>query len=87
MSDLVMNNTASVAQSVGCDPNSMDCLRETPLEILMNASVTLARKLRPPLGELVFIPSYDGDYIPGRPSELLRIGHFVKGSPFFLLSK
>ena len=85
MSDLVASNTATVAKSVGCtqdDPDSqatLNCLRNTPLENLMDISVSLARQLRPPFGELAFYPSYDDDYIPDRPSVLLRKGAFVKG--------
>ena len=86
MSNLVAENTANVAKSVGCtdDPDSqatLECLRETPLKDLMNTSVELARKLRPPFGELAFYPSYDGDYITERPSVSLRRGAFVRGIP------
>ncbi|KAL8706320.1 MAG: hypothetical protein Q9201_000639 [Fulgogasparrea decipioides] len=85
-SDLVASNTATVAKSVGCtdDPDSratLECLRATPLELLREVSVSLSRQLRPPFGELSFYPSYDGDYIPDRPSVLLRKGSFVKGIP------
>ena len=84
MSNLVASNTATVARSVGCteDEHSqemIDCLRNVPLERLMNVSVALARHQRPPFGELAFLPSYDGDYIPDRPSVLLRKGAFAKG--------
>lgn len=98
MSSLVADNTATVAESVGCteverrtfgadlriQDNSqaiLDCLREVPLESLMDTSVAIARQLRPPFGELAFYPSYDGDYISDRPSVLLRKGAFVKGIP------
>lgn len=86
MSDLVAENTATVAKSVGCtdDPDSqatLKCLRNIPLKDLMDTSVELARNLRPPFGELAFYPSYDGDYITDRPSVLLRKGAFVKGIP------
>lgn len=84
MSNLVASNTATVARSVGCtgDPDSqttVHCLRNIPLETLMDVSVAFARQTRPPFGELAFYPSYDGDYIPNRPSLLLRKGAFVKG--------
>lgn len=85
MSDLVAENTATVAKSVGCtqdDPDSqatLNCLRNIPVQKLMDVSVSLARQIRPPFGELAFYPSYDGDYIPERPSVLLRKGAFVKG--------
>lgn len=88
MSDLVADNTATVARSAGCtqdDPDSeatLDCLRGVPLEKLSDISVSLARRLRPPFGELAFYPSYDRDYIPDRPSVLLRKGDFVQGIVF-----
>ena len=87
MSNLVAGNTATVARSVGCtqDPDSqaaLNCLRNVPLETLREVSVGLARRTRPPFGELAFYPSYDGDYIPDRPSVLLRKGAFVKGRFF-----
>lgn len=91
MSDFVASNTAKAAQSVGClgDPDSsgtLDCLRKVPFEKLMNGSVALAQQQHPPFGELVFYPSYDGDYIPYRPSVLLRKGAFVKGKSFHISS-
>lgn len=90
MSNLVAENTANVAKSIGCtqDPDSeatLDCLRNISLESLMDTSVQMARQLRPPFGELAFYSSYDGDYVVDRPSELLRKGAFVKGiSPSLL---
>ena len=46
MSSLVADNTATVAKSVGCqdDPDSLavlECVRDVPLESLMNTSVEL----------------------------------------------
>ena len=84
MSNLVTKNTAAVARSVGCtgDPDSqrtVQCLRNVPVGRLMDVSVAFARQRTPPFGELSFYPSYDGDYIPDRPSVLLRKGAFVKG--------
>ena len=84
-SDLGAKNTAIVANDVGCgqidsdSQKTLDCLRNVPLEKLVGASVSLARRVRPPFGEAFFSPSYDGDYIPDRPSVLLRKGAFVKG--------
>ena len=85
MSDLVANNTATVAKRLECvkgDPDSeltLACLRNAPFEELMKVSVALSRENRPPFGELFFYPSYDGDYVPERPSVSLRKGDFVKG--------
>lgn len=83
-SDLVANNTRTVAETLRCIRGEFDsewtinCLRDTPLEKLMNVSVSLSRRLRPPFGELSFYPSFDDYYIPDRPSVLLKKGQFVK---------
>lgn len=81
---LIAQNTATVMRDVGCrdDPDSqaaIDCLRRVPFKTLMDTSVGLQRKLSPPYGELTFYPSWDGDYIPDRPSEMQRKGQIVKG--------
>ncbi|KAI2471288.1 alpha/beta-hydrolase [Annulohypoxylon bovei var. microspora] len=87
-SDLVANNSATVAQGVGCIKNkdsqsaeTLQCLREAPFELLTDLSVTASRAARPPFGEAFFYPTYDGDFITDRPSELLRAGKFAKGVP------
>lgn len=85
-SGLVARNTAAVAEQLNCvraDAGSeatIQCLRDIPLQPLMDASVGLARQLHPPFGELSFYPAYDGDYISERPSVLLRNGEFAKGT-------
>ena len=61
MSSVVAENTAKVAQSVGCtgDPDSSDtieCLRKIPFENLMNVSVALARQQHPI--SLIGLPCY-----------------------------
>ena len=83
-SSMAADNTAATARAVGCtnDPDSsatLDCLRNVPFEKLTNASVSLARQARPQFGEYYFSPTFDGDYITDRPSQLLRKGAFVKG--------
>ncbi|KAL7622116.1 hypothetical protein AAE478_007618 [Parahypoxylon ruwenzoriense] len=87
-SDLVVNNTAAVAQEAGCIRNgdsqsteTLQCLREAPFELLTNLSVTASRAARPPFGEAFFYPTYDGDFVIDRPSELIRAGKFSKGVP------
>ncbi|OTA97448.1 hypothetical protein M434DRAFT_26753 [Hypoxylon sp. CO27-5] len=87
-SDLVANNTAAVALGAGCIKNddsqsveTLQCLREAPVELLTNLSVIASRAARPPFGEAFFYPTYDGDFLPDRPSELLRAGKFAKGVP------
>ncbi|KAI1098163.1 alpha/beta-hydrolase [Jackrogersella minutella] len=87
-SDQVINNTAAVAQGAGCIKNddsqsaeTLQCLREAPVELLTNLSVTASRSARPPFGEAFFYPTYDDDFLTDRPSELLRAGKFTKGIP------
>ena len=86
-SDLVDNNTASVASALGCVGGSsqsvetLACLRRAPMEKLMEISVAASRAARPPFGEGYFYPTYDNDYIPDQPSKLLRQGKFVQNIP------
>jgi carboxylesterase type B len=88
LADIVANNTAVVADKAGCvssgDSQSLQtlqCLREAPVDTLTNLSVAASRAARPPFGEGFFFPTYDGDIVPGRPSVQLRSGKVVKGVP------
>ncbi|KAI1810425.1 alpha/beta-hydrolase [Poronia punctata] len=87
-SSLVADNTASIAEQVGCikggssqSAETVQCLREASAETLRDLSVAASRNARPPFGEGFFYPTEDGDMIPNRPSELLRTGEVVKGVP------
>ncbi|KAJ0115227.1 alpha/beta-hydrolase [Diaporthe amygdali] len=87
-SDLVANNTAAIAKGVGCLPSNvshsettLQCLREAPADLLTNLSVTASRAARPPFGEGFFYPTFDDDFLPDRPSQLVRSGRIVKGIP------
>lgn len=87
-SDLVANNTASVAMEIGCTDKDNDqsqevleCLREASVDALTNASVAMSRAARPPFGEGFFHPTYDSDFLQDRPTELMRAGKFVRGVP------
>jgi len=84
----VRARTARVAEVLDCvrggDAGSaatLACLRETPLERLMNVSVSLMQAEHPPFGEGIYYPTYDGDMIPDVPSNLLRSGKFARGIP------
>ncbi|KAL4995867.1 Alpha/Beta hydrolase protein [Aspergillus recurvatus] len=84
--NLVANNTAAIAQQVGCiregdgqDLQTLECLREIPFQVLTNLSVTASRAARPPFGEGFFYPTIDNDFIQDRPSQLMRAGKFAKG--------
>lgn len=89
MSGLVADNTAMVARQVGCVEEGADahteavlaCLREAPFDVLTNLSVSAMRAARPPFGEGFFFPTYDGDFVPDRPSKLIREGKVVKDIP------
>lgn len=88
-SDLVAKNTAAIAKEVGCitkngdgqSEETLQCLQEAPVDILTNLSVTASRAARPPFGEGFFYPIYDNDFLPDRPSELVRAGNVVKDIP------
>ncbi|RYP24944.1 hypothetical protein DL765_000172 [Monosporascus sp. GIB2] len=87
-SDLVANNTAAIAHEVGCattygsqSAETLDCLRNASVDILTNLSVSASRAARPPFGEGFFYPTYDADYIPDLPSQLMRAGKFTRGIP------
>ncbi|KAL4759659.1 Alpha/Beta hydrolase protein [Aspergillus foveolatus] len=60
---LVANNTAAIAQQVGCgcndDSQTLECLRGVPFEQLTNLSVAASRAARPPFGEGYFHPTID----------------------------
>lgn len=88
-SNLVQNNTAAVAQEAGCVRNggnsqsqeTLQCLRQADVNVLTNLSVTAMRSARPPFGEGFFYPTYDKDFLPDRPSKLVRAGKIVKDIP------
>lgn len=89
MSNLVADNTAMIARQVGCVKDGdgahtegvLACLRGAPFDVLTNLSVAAMRAARPPFGEGFFFPTYDGDFIPDRPSKLIREGKVVKDIP------
>nr|POF19997.1 secreted lipase [Quercus suber] len=84
-SDLVANNTAFIAKQVGCvedgDAQSaatLACLKRAPVARLTELAVAASRAARPPFGEGFFFPNQDNDFLPNRPSELMRAGKFAK---------
>ncbi|KAF5864207.1 hypothetical protein ETB97_008204 [Aspergillus alliaceus] len=88
MLDLVAYISAIIPKQVGCatedDAQSLgtlECLREVPFHVLTNLSFTASREARPPFGEGFFSPTFDVNFIHGRPSQLLRAVKFVKGTP------
>jgi carboxylesterase type B len=84
-SDMVSKNTEAVAEGVGCVEDgdnqsvaTLNCLRNAPVDRLTNLSVSASRAARPPFGEGFFYPTYDGDFIPDRASQLVRAGKVAK---------
>ncbi|KAK7748157.1 hypothetical protein SLS53_001412 [Cytospora paraplurivora] len=88
-SELVADNTEAVAKQAGCVQEAQDgqsaealkCLREASSEVLTKISVTAMREARPPFGEGYFFPTFDADFLPDRPSELVRAGRVTKDIP------
>lgn len=91
-SDATEIHTRAVAEIAGCpvenDQNSdqqiLQCLRELPMNKLLDVAVEYSQRNHPPLGLFTFIPSIDGDFLPERQSALYRAGKFVKGIPMVL---
>jgi carboxylesterase type B len=75
---------AAVAALTNCThsgPGSAEtlaCLRNLPLETLLNATFTYAIAKDPPFGFSVYFPVVDQDFIPAAPSQLLQTGQFSK---------
>lgn len=82
-SPAVRENSNAVARMVGCGVGSpesvMECMQAVPMPELLKNALEYGSRLHPPFGVAVFIPSVDGDFVPDRPSILLRQGRFVKG--------
>lgn len=91
-SDATEIHTRAVAELAGCpveDDRSSDevilqCLRDLPMDRLLELAVNYSQNNHPPLGLFTFIPSVDSDFLPERQSTLYRAGKFVKGVPVVL---
>jgi carboxylesterase type B len=77
-------HTSAVARDVGCnqdgDAEVLACLRDVPMEELLDAAMEYSVANQPPAGLFTFIPSVDGDMFPERQSVLYKAGRFVKGT-------
>ncbi|KAH9892085.1 alpha/beta-hydrolase [Xylariomycetidae sp. FL2044] len=84
-SDATEIHTLAVAESLGCqtenDKDVLECLRELPMEKLLEVAMEYSVANHPPVGLFTFIPSIDGDFIPDRPTVLYKAGKFTKGIP------
>jgi carboxylesterase type B len=82
-SDATEHHTRAVAQETGCggleDPGMLACLRKLSMQELIGSAMDYSIANHPPAGLFTFIPSVDGDFIPDRQSNLMRMGQFVKG--------
>jgi carboxylesterase type B len=84
-SEVTEVHTTAVAQSVGCkqeeEEGVLQCLREVPMQELLDAAMGYSVANHPPAGLFTFIPSVDHDMFPDRPSTLYKAGRFAKGEP------
>lgn len=91
-SDATEIHTRAVAEAAGCpaeqdrvsDEKILRCLRDLPMDKLLEVAVKYSQQNRPPLGLFTFIPSIDEDFLPERQSTLYRAGRFVKDIPVVL---
>ena len=84
-SDATIAHTLAVSKRLGCgseledEQKILQCLRNVPMEKLVDVAMTYSRENHPPLGLFTFIPSVDDDFIPERTSALYEAGRFSKG--------
>lgn len=89
MSPLTANNTANVAKSLNCVPQgstpdseeTLLCLKNASMEEINQFAISYPKDAIPRIGGPYFNPSWDGDYIPERPSISLSKGDIAKGIP------
>lgn len=82
-SDATEIHTRAVAETLACtsedDEEVLECLRQVPMNTLLEASMDYSVNNHPPMGLFTFIPSVDGDILPDRQSVLYKAGKFAKG--------
>ncbi|PQE07710.1 Carboxylesterase type B protein [Rutstroemia sp. NJR-2017a BVV2] len=82
-SDATEHHTRAVAKETECggleDSEMLACLRNLSMQELIGSAMEYSIANHPPAGLFTFIPSVDGDFIPDRQSNLMRMGKFVKG--------
>lgn len=91
-SNATETHTRAVAEAAGCpaqqdqdsDEKILQCLRDLPMDKLLEVAVEYSQQNRPPLGLFTFIPSIDSDFLPERQSVLYKAGRFVKNIPVVL---
>ncbi|KAI1397828.1 Alpha/Beta hydrolase protein [Hypoxylon fuscum] len=82
-SDATELHTLAVAKDLGCGEKDevLKCLRDVPMEKLVETAMEYSVNNHPPAGLFTFLPSVDDDFIPDRQSVLVKAGNFVKGIP------
>ncbi|CAI6332772.1 unnamed protein product [Periconia digitata] len=86
-SDASTAYTLAVSRRLECgddlkeEEKVLQCLRNVPMDQLLDVAMAYSRENHPPLGLFTFIPSVDDDFIPGRTSALYGAGKFVKEIP------
>ncbi|KUI68141.1 Acetylcholinesterase [Cytospora mali] len=84
-SDASEIHTRAVAEKLECahesDEDTLSCLREIPMDKLLEVAIEYSVNHHPPMGLFTFIPSVDGDILPDHPSVLYKSGRFSKGTP------
>ncbi|THV00531.1 alpha/beta-hydrolase [Dendrothele bispora CBS 962.96] len=73
-----------IANMTGCndsgDPQGLEtlqCLRQLPMETLLNATIAENDATSAETGGDIYLPKVDSDFLPSPPSELIRQGMFV----------
>jgi carboxylesterase type B len=82
-SDAATIHTTAVVERSGCggfdDAETIECLRDLPMEDLLETALVYAKANHHPHGLFTFIPSVDGNFLPDRQSKLVETGKFAKG--------
>ncbi len=82
-SDATEIHTQAVARKVGCEQSEdnalLECLREVPMQKLLDVAMQYSAVNHPPVGLFNFIPSIDGDMFNEQLSVSYKKGRFVKG--------
>ncbi|KAJ8071559.1 hypothetical protein OCU04_001872 [Sclerotinia nivalis] len=82
-SDATEYHTKVVADKVGCGgligSEMLSCLRDVPMQKLIDSAMEYSISNHPPSGLFTFIPSVDDDFLPERHSKMMREGSFAEG--------
>jgi carboxylesterase type B len=83
--DAATFHTLQVAEKLQCNQEEeeaqLKCLRQVPMQKLLEVSMEYSVANNLPAGLFTFIPTVDGDLVPDRSTQLYRNGQFAKGKP------